>query len=618
MAKRNRSTAKPPVNVAAAAGNSSSGFSLLLSHPACHVVILLVATFLVYANTFTVPFVLDDITSIVANPLVKDFRFVFKSRIVGDASFALNYALHGLDLEGYHLFSLFIHCATALLVYLLVLLTSRTPMFAGTGQGDTGSTMRQIAFCAALLFALHPLQTQAVTYLAQRVTSLATLFYLSALVLYLAGRLSVANGRRVACWAGAAIVAVLAMLTKEIAFTLPVVVALCEALFFRGEGRRRFAAVGVFALAALMVPLALMAGRVQVGGDMLGEISRLTAETDTISRSQYLLTQFRVIVTYLRLLLVPVNQNLDYDYPLAGSLFSAPVLVSLAVIVTMISAGLYGIFRSQKGGRGHLVTLASFGILWFFVTLSVESSIIPIRDVIFEHRLYLPSIGFIIAAVSLVFLLKLWLEENNQQIARVVVPFLVVAAIFLGTATWLRNAVWQDETALWEDVVRKSPGKARAHGSLARLYRDSGRQEDAVREYRAAIKLDPTDAAARNNLGTIYFGQRDYTAALEEYRSAAALTPKNPKIWYNMGDVYTAQGRLWEAAQAYGQALQLAPDYAEALNNLGIVLFQQGKHQQAAERFRGALRVNPGNQEARENLMKVEPFVRGNRSVTAR
>ncbi|GAM11387.1 transmembrane and TPR repeat-containing protein F38B6.6 [Geobacter sp. OR-1] len=615
MGKRKRST-ELPVKEADAAVACSNGLFLLLSHPTVHVVILFFAPFLVYSNTFTVPFVLDDITSILANPLVKEFRFAIKSRIVGDASFAFNYALHGFDLVGYHLFNLFVHCCSAILVYLLVLLIGRTPLFAKAGLGDVSLNMRLIAFFSTLLFALHPIQTQAVTYLAQRVTSLATLFYLAALVLYLSGRISTSNGRRIACWAGTAVFTMLAMFTKEIAVTLPVVVALIELTFFKSGGRKRFIAVVFFAVASLAVPLALMAGRAQ-SGEMLGEISRLTAETDTISRAEYLFTQFRVIITYIRLLVFPVDQNLDYDYPRYETLFSTPVLLSALVLATMFALALYGMCRSWNGRKAYLITVASFGLFWFFITLSIESSIIPIRDLIFEHRLYLPSIGFSICAVSLVILLKTWLDERQLAGAKAIVQLLVVAAVALGTATYCRNSVWQDEMTLWEDVVRKSPGKARAHGSLARQYRDRGRSGDAVREYRTAIALDPKDVAARNNLGMIYFSQHNYPAAMEEYEAAAKLTPNNPKIFFNMGNVYLAQGQLRDAELAYGQSIGLAPNYAEALNNLGIVLFKQGKFQQAVDRFRAVLRLEPGHKEARQNLMKAEPFVSGRGSAMA-
>lgn len=575
---------------------------------------ILIAGGAVYSNTFAVPFVLDDLTSIVANPLVKDFNWRFSSRIVGYASFALNYSLNGLDPEGYHLLNLLIHCAAGILLYCLVVITGRTPFFAGYSTGRP-RFFPLLGLCSALLFVCHPVQTQAVTYIAQRVTSLATLFYLSALLCYILGRQAKRNVISCICFGGALVASVCAMFTKEIAVTLPAVILLYEILFFTGRGRIRWIVAAAGVAISVLLPIAILSEGKPVDS-IFESIDRLTSDTGAISRSSYLFTQFRVIVTYVRLLLIPFGQNLDYDYPIYDSLLSLPVALSALLLVGIAAAAWYGAFRLSltDDEKNRPIRLAAFGIFWFFITLSIESSIIPIRDVIFEHRLYLPSIGFLMACAALLLYLRENLAESRPALARLIIPVFAVAVAVLACAGWMRNSLWQDNLTLWEDVVRKSPGKSRGHGVLAGILSGRGRVDEAIREYRTAIRLKPDDAAAHNNLGAIYAKRKEYDLALGEYEQALRSSPGNPKIPANIGRIHLAQGRLAEAEESLQQSLRLAPDYDEALNDLGIVLFRQGNFTGAVENLKRAIRINPDNRDARENLRKAEAFLSGRTS----
>ncbi len=276
--------------------------------------VITAAAVLVYSNAFGASLHFDDFASIVENQSLRDLRSQWPpsgNRWLGYLSFALNFRLGGLEVFGYHLANVLIHVCNGLLVFWLTSITLRTPSLRGAESGPL--VRRFLPLTAGLLFAVHPVQTEAVTYVVQRFTSLATLFYLLSLALYAQARLSLEEDRpskaRAACLYGLSVVAAAgAMRTKEIGFTLPLVAAGYELLFFRPG--RRLLLLAPLGATALLVPLGL-ATHGQKLADVLGEASRFAAETPEIPRSVYLLTQSRVVSTYLRLLLLPIGQNVD-------------------------------------------------------------------------------------------------------------------------------------------------------------------------------------------------------------------------------------------------------------------------------------------------------------------
>ena len=313
----------------------SVGAAAFSRKPLVHILIIVVLGVLIYSNTFNAPFAYDDIISI-TDPIVRDIRLIgpqniYGSRFIGQLSFALNYQLHEFNVAGYHIFNLLIHLLNALLVYWLIILTFRTPNASAYLPKDvleTSDPFRWIPLFTALLFVSHPVQTQAVTYIVQRFASLATLFYLVSLVMYIKARSSEsAKKARYAFFAASIISAVLAMRTKEIAFTLPVMVLLYEFMFFRGDIKKRMLALLALLLTMLIIPLSMLRQVGSTGVRGIDELTRMAGSAD-VSRWDYLNTQFRVIVTYIRLLLFPINQNLDYDYPIYRTFFTPPVFLS--------------------------------------------------------------------------------------------------------------------------------------------------------------------------------------------------------------------------------------------------------------------------------------------------
>jgi len=296
---------------------------------------------LIYSNTFSASFQFDDNYNIVDHSWIKNLSNLLDfsgSRYVGYLSFALNYHFGQLHVFGYHLVNLLIHITNGFLVYFFVLLLLRIPSPHPSRLTPHASG---IALVTALLFVAHPIQTQAVTYIVQRFTSLATLFYLLAVVLYLKWRLAVPESRhRSLYYAGALLSTVLAMKTKEIAFTLPFMLILIEAVFFGSFTRKQWIALIPFLLTLAIIPIS-RAGAI-------GEGERFARETIEISRLDYLLTQFRVILTYLRLLIFPVHQNLDYDYPISHSLWEPKVLFSFLFLLVLFTFSLYLLFVRSR------------------------------------------------------------------------------------------------------------------------------------------------------------------------------------------------------------------------------------------------------------------------------
>jgi Flp pilus assembly protein TadD len=564
-----------------------------------------------YANSYSVPFVLDDVTSILTNPLVKSFDFRLKSRILGDLSFALNYRLGGFEPCGYHVVNLILHLLNAGFVYLLVQLIFRTPLMKGSNadeeSGQVPSAPVIIGFGAALIFVCHPLQTQAVTYIAQRVALLAAFFYLGALLCYAASRLSNKRLPAAILLGVSLLLAVAGVLAKENAVTIPLAILLFEMFFFRGELRSRLLPIAWYLLPLAAAPL-VMLGRIGLSFDLLGEVGRLTAESSAPSRMTYLLTQFPVIVSYLRLFLLPAGQNLDHDVPLRTTP-ADPVVLGAFILLAALAAFGYRLWQQARKMPADYVlkALPAFGIAWFFITLLVESSVIPIRDVMFEHRLYLPSVGLSLVVSAGVWQVAAWWRGYDiRRSAAVFMLLFVIIGVSLGTATFLRNRVWQSEVTLWQDVVGKSPGKARAFGSLGHAQQRAGNADEAIRSYRQAVQLAPADHIARNNLGTIYLVKNRPLEALEQFNEALKSKPSSFATHYNLGLALAKLERLDEAAASYREAIRLGGNGDQVLNNLGIVLFRQGRVREALAAFRESVKLNPENAEAAGNLAAVE------------
>jgi len=568
----------------------------LLQKSNIQILLIIIIGFLVYSNTFNAPFVFDDAYFIVSNPAIKDFsyfeqpskvlsltsipaghRTTFITRIAGQFTFALNYHQHRLNVIGYHLFNNLVHIANGLLVYFLIRIIFQTPYFTNGKPGPKSYghlTQNLFAFFSALIFICHPIQTQAVTYISQRFTSLATLFYLLSLSVYIKSRITKTGLEKYILYGLSLMSAVTAMLVKELSFTLPVIILLSECMFFSENFRKKAFLLFPFSLTMLVIPTTLlMAKGMSFSISNIDVLMKSVTSTsaEAVTKWDYLFTQFRVIVTYIRLLLFPINQNLDYDYPIYHSFFAAPVIVSFLFLLFLFCLGVYLHYRSEnnKTENSHGFRLISFGIFWFFITLSVESSIVVLLNVIFEHRLYLPSVGFIICVMAAINMVVN--ETKNRRAARAVIICIGVVIFVLAGTAYARNSVWRNKVVLWQDVVSKSPQKARAHLNLGVAYDKKGLREEAIKEYLIARKINPYYAEAHNKLGFIYMAQGRTEDAINEYLSTTKISPDNFEAHNNLGILYAQKELFDDALREFQAARAIAPNNVSVRRNIETV-----------------------------------------------
>ena len=357
-----------------------------------------------YSNTFTASFHFDDNPSIVENPYIKRvtwdniMHLMSTNRPVVDLSLMLNYQLSGLNVIGWHIFNITNHIANSFMVYLLILWTLTLPVLAARYADKA----KRMALFGALLFAVHPIQTESVTYIISRSELVTSFFYLGTILLFIKG----ARKKNGLYYVAMLFTSLCAMRSKEWAVTLPAALLMYDYLFLaEGKIKAVLSRWPAFVLTAL--PWGIILYKVPLFGSGPGASYGFgVVTTSGITPMTYLLTSLNVLWTYVRLLFLPINQNLDYDYPIAKTLFEFPTLVSFiahsAVVVLMI-------WLYRKKGR----LLVPFGVAWFYLTLSPVQSFVPIIDVIFEHRMYLPSIGIFLAFIVGYEELFDWLDQKK-------------------------------------------------------------------------------------------------------------------------------------------------------------------------------------------------------------
>ena len=557
---------------------------------------------IIYSNTLHSPFVFDDGPSITRNSTIKDVNnffgnssgyYKYPTRYIGYITFALNYRVGGFDPFWYHVVNLFIHIVNSLLVCCILSSTFIVPILDKVVSKEKSWIVSVIA---GILFLIHPIQTEAVTFIVQRLTSLTAMFCLFSLLFYIKSMLLLDDFKKKSyMYYGLSVMScVCAMKTKEISFIFPAVLILYECLFFERKIKQRVFLLLPYFLTFFIIPVSLLNFNAPVE-KVLTDVGTITRVQTDMSRWEYLLTQISVVATYIRLLFFPINQNLDYDYPIYHSLSNPRVFFSAMLLLSLVGIAIWLYFHSRKSATAGLRVI-SFGILWFFITLSVESSIIPIVDVIFEHRLYLPSVGVFISVAMAASLIP-W-EGKRGTWAGALIFILATLCI----ATYTRNEIWRDDLALWSDTVKKSPLKARPHYNLGNSFNFRGKMEEAIKEYQAAIQINPEYADAYLNLGVAYASLGVEDRAERALKKAVQLEPYDAEAYYNLGLLYANRKLHPLAVEQYKKAISLNPDSAKILNNFGIALAEMGRLDEAISRFQLGLRYHPEDQELRKNL----------------
>jgi len=526
-------------------------------------------------------FYFDDISSIVNNEAIRKIDIptifnAFNTRFLVGLSFAFNYQWGGLHPFGYRFINLIIHCLNAFLVYVLAKELKGAPI---------------PAFFASMLFLCHPLQTEPVNSITQRFVLMGTFFYLLTLFLYIQYRCRSQKRYMIAALGSA----MAAMFCKEFTVTLPFMLALYDFYFLRGVAEtwwKRCNRILPFFVIILIVPILLLRTPPETIGvaniadtDSIHHID-ITRAQGKISRKQYFLTELNVVCTYVRLLFLPVNQNLDYDYPLSHAMNGGTFLSGIFLFCLLVLAVIT--YKSYR--------IVSFGILWFFIALSVESSFIPIGHVIAEYRLYLASVGFVFLVTALLYEKKVTGAISKKLHLS---PFLVL--IGFSILTYQRNNIWKDGFTLWNDTVQKSPHKARAFNNRGNAYIDQGKVTRALSDYSKAIELDPNYADAYYDRGIIYNNQGKVTQALSDFTKAIKIYPYYEKAFIGRGIIYAQQGHLTEGLSNFNMAIKINPWDAQAINGRGIIYSKQGNLTQTIADFNKAIEINPKYVEAYYN-----------------
>lgn len=520
------------------------------------ILFLALFTFLVYSNTLHNQFVFDD-SRIYLNPHIRlttlDFQGLSnawlnsepKTRPVANTSFALNYFFHQDKVLGYHLVNISIHVITGIFLFLLLTTTIHLPTFSSGKQ-----RLEWLPFLSVLLWLVHPVQTQSVTYTIQRMNSLAAMFYVIALFSYVQGRLAVKWRSRAIFFGGAVGAGLLALGSKELAWVLPIFIVLYDWYFIQDLDctwlKKYTLPFSAIIILLVMTSFYFYYGKNPFTSLMLSYTGR---DFTLIER---LLTESRVVIFYLSILFFPSPDrlNLDHDFALSRSLLTpSSTLLSLVTL-----ALIFGI--AVMMARRH--RLLSFGIIWFLGNLFIESSLIPL-EIVFEHRLYLPSTMLIVALLAAV------LEYLPNRRANL--SMAVVLVILLSVWTFQRNQIWADPLSLWSDCVKKSPQKARGHSNLAVALKKKGQLDAAEFHFQKTIEIDPTFFEAYYNLGNIMILRGKSDRAIAYYRKSIAIKPNHPVLHVGLGNALMNKWQLEEARAEYKKALAIQPGNRDAKTN---------------------------------------------------
>ncbi len=566
------------------------------------------AAWVAYSNSFHVSFRFDDIPNILLNPNVQlkvlswdGLNQLFRNtygdtiRVFSYFTFALDYYIGESNVFGYHVVNFFIHILAGLFLYWFLNLTFQLPSL----KEKYGRISYQVSLFTSLIFITHPVQTQSVTYIVQRMASMAGMFFLLAMVLYVKGRLSFGR-RRLFYFGGMVLVYLLGVFSKENVAILPLFIALYEFYFFQNldlspRGRKvLFRLVG-----ALLI---LGAFGLILWGQRYIHVFNEGYQYRTFTMLERVLTQFRVVLYYVTLLIYPYPSrlNLDYDFPISKTILDpATTLLSVFIVAGLIG---YGIWTAKKR------PMISFCILWYFGNLVVESSILPL-EMVYEHRLYLPAIGPFILFSLLVMRAMEYIEEQKNVMGiklyfiKITICSLLIFLLTIGT--YSRNRLWNSDIEFWIDCVKKSPNKARPYVNVGFTYLNQGAYDKALDWTQKALQIDPRYATAHYNLSVIYQKIGDLDKAITAGKRSLEIDPDLFQAYNTLGQLYLKSGECEEAQKAMEKYLEVYPYSPESHNYLGIAYVCLKRFDKAIKEFEWEIRINPNHTFAHLNLGKI-------------
>ncbi len=589
---------------------------------ALHFFLIFTLSSIIYFNHFQNEFVYDDARTILQNFDIKHIKKIFSSiiyintRPLVRVSYSINYYFSHLRPLGYHITNFTFHIGTSLLIYWMIFHLS-------------GKRTYSLPFLSALLFSLHPLNTEAVCYLSGRASIFLAFFYLLSICFFVQWKKLHKNNEKILSvlfLSGAVVSFMAGWLSKQNVATLPLVLFGMNFYFYSAK---RPTSVFIKENKSILISLAL-AGLVAL---YYGARNIPDPGSDKYNSLVYFATQINAIpLYYLRLFLFPFNLNIDPDFPVFYSLGFTQITLSLLIILSLT----FFLIKFQNEKKW-----LSFGLFWFFVTLAPTSSFIPLNELVSEHRVYLPSIGLSIffAAILLAAIKKIKNSFFNfGQYGFIPEHSVFVFVILLFCLNVIdRNFTWRNDGRIWTDALNKSPLKARPYNevglilfkqkkfdkaesffrktielnpkyshtlvNLGNLYDLQGRQEEAVLKYKSAIELKRSDSYyAFIGLGNIFVKKKQLQEALDQYKKAVSFKPEHPLAIYNIGKIFEMINKTSEARTFYQKAVNIDPDFFLALNNLGVIYIHERRYQEAVILLKRAIKANQHYVEALGNL----------------
>jgi protein O-mannosyl-transferase len=577
-------------------------------------ILLILLILVIYSNTLNASFHLDDFHNITQNSrlhidnLYPDtiYEIAFENssgnrkfyRPVSNLSIAVSWYLGQSNVLGYHIFNISIHILTALFLYLTCFNLLRTPNLYR--QYNENSYF--IAVLAACLWALNPIQTQAVTYIVQRMAAMATMFYIMGMYCYLKARFGNSRTNRLLWSLGVVVSFLLAVGSKENAIMFPMSLLLVEMVFFQNmanpEIRKKMMTIGSVVLLVVFVAgvwLFLSSGFI---GSILSGYERRT-----FTLTERVLTQPRIVIFYLSQIFYPIADrlSLDHDIVVSTGLFSPwTTFASIVLILGLIGIAIWQIKKRP---------LLAFAVLFFFLNHIIESSVISL-ELIFEHRNYLPSLFlFLPVAAGIKRAIDYYLDERRSKImGGVLIGFCSVLIMMFGLGTYVRNMAWADGKTLWEDTIEKAPGRARGYQNLVHSYYDKTYDYDQVLElseksmYLADSTRNKAELISLANMANVNANRKNFEKAIELYNRFLSIDPEKNDIRYRLILAMMRAGQMEKVSKHMDELLKKKPDSAAYLNLKTLILLNQNKPATALHYVKQAVSIAPDDETTFLNL----------------
>lgn len=555
-----------------------------------------------YSNTYHASWQFDDTRfrnreaihlnklnwSQIQNTFFRDNGTVY--RPVAWLSLAVNYYFNKDDVYGYHVVNIIIHIFASLFLFLFIYHLLHLPLLKTT----YGQNAYAIALLATILWAINPVQTQAVTYIIQRMASMAAMFYIMSMYFYLKARTSKRLSSQTTYFIGCFLCGFMAFGSKENSAMLPIIILLFE-IWFIQEFDKRVIKRSLWIL-LILIAFLMLYGFITRSSSTLFDLNYLVQKYSERSFTLWerLLTEPRVIIFYITLLFYPMPNRLCIAHDISLSQGFLNPSTTLLSILLVLSAIIFAMVKAKKW------PLFSFCIIFFFINHSIESSFIPL-ELIFEHRNYLPSMLFFIP-ISILFFKLLELFYQKPLIKGFIIFFIIALIVGQGHSTFIRNAIWKTSKSLWMDATEKAPDIWRPWHNLGKYYSSANMPDKALSYYLMALSkrcaVSPYDKHLTfYNIGTDFQNMGNIDMALLYYRKAEKLFPFGPHI-NNKGALLAEKGEIKEAINEFNKAIKYSDNNkrkAMAYSNLGFLLLKQGHRNMAIQNLKIALRLDPHN-----------------------